>query len=105
MIPALFIVGPGSSAVAEALADAVALAKLSGREPVNWALGHAALYGRFAEGDLASILAHRSSATPGAPQRASEAHSLQPGTAAWSGFGVTAEHPDTAGLDTAGDLT
>jgi hypothetical protein len=65
----------------------VALAKLWGAEAVDWALGHAALHSRFAEGDLASIIAHRATATIGEAHRADEAHSLQPGTRAWEGFG------------------
>jgi hypothetical protein len=51
---------------------------------VDWALGHAASYGRFAEGDLASILAAN---PPGQRRSADEGHSLQPGTSAWEGFG------------------
>jgi hypothetical protein len=77
----------GTARVRAKMADAVALAKLSGPEAVNWALGHAAVYGRFAEGDLAAIIAHRASASAGEAQRASEAHSLQAGTGAWEGFG------------------
>jgi transposase len=77
----------GATRVRAKMADAVALAKLHGRDTVNWALGHAALYGRFAEADLASIIAHRAAAGAGGPQRASEAHSLQAGTDAWKGFG------------------
>lgn len=75
----------GASRVRAKMADAVARAKLSGVEAVNWALGHAAVYGRFAEADLASILAHRAGA--GEPTRAGEDHTLQPGTSAWEGFG------------------
>jgi hypothetical protein len=77
----------GTARVRAKMADAVAPAKLSGPEAVNWALGHAAVYGRFAEGDLAAIIAHRASASAGEAQRASEAHSLQAGTGAWEGFG------------------
>ena len=62
----------GASRVRAKMADAVALARLSGAEAVNWALGHAAVYGRFAEGDVASILAHRASA--GEARQASEDH-------------------------------
>jgi hypothetical protein len=76
----------GASRVRAKMADAVALARLSGAEAVNWALGHAAVYGRFAEADLASIVAHRAS-TAGEPRRASEDHTLQSGTGAWEGFG------------------
>lgn len=77
----------GASRVRAKMADAVALAKLSGVEAVNWALGHAAVYGRFAERDLASILAHRPARGARAPARASEDHSLQAGTNAWKEFG------------------
>lgn len=77
----------GASRVRAKMADAVALAKLSGTEPVNWALGHAAVYGRFAERDLGLILAHRAATTAGNAQQASETHSLQAGTDAWKDFG------------------
>jgi hypothetical protein len=69
------------------MADAVSLAKLSGDEAVDWALGHAAVHNRFADGDLASIVAHRAAARAGESQQAGEDHSLQPGTSAWEGFG------------------
>lgn len=77
----------GATRVRAKMADAVALAKLSGVEQINWALGHAAVYGRFAEADLASIIAHRAGATTGEAQQASETHSMQAGTDAWKGFG------------------
>ena len=77
----------GATRVRAKMADAVALAKLSGPEKVNWALGHAAVYGRFAESDLASIIAHQASSAAGDAQRAGEDHSLQSGTDAWKGFG------------------
>jgi transposase len=70
------------------MAQAVTLAKLHGNQPVDRALGIAALAGRFAEGDLESILAHHQQHnTSGEPTRASEDHSLQSGTSAW--FRVT----------------
>ena len=75
----------GASRVRAKMADSVALARLSGAEAVNWALGHAAVYGRFAEGDVASIIAHRASS--GEARQASEDHTLQSGTGAWEGFG------------------
>jgi hypothetical protein len=77
----------GTSRVRAKMAEAVALAKLHGAPQVSWALGHAAVYGRFSEGDLAAILAHRASAAPGSQHRAGETASLQTGTAAWQGFG------------------
>jgi hypothetical protein len=65
----------------------VALAALHGTATLDWALGHAAVMGRFAEGDLASIIAHHASAAPGEARRAGEDHTLQPGTSTWEGFG------------------
>lgn len=74
----------GTSRVKVKMGEAVDLARLHGVERLDWALGHAATFGRFAEGDLASILA----AQPVGDQRvADEGHSLQPGTGAWEGFG------------------
>ena len=73
----------GTARIKVKMADAVALARLHGVERVDWALGHAATYDRFAEGDLASILA----AHPiGEHRRAAETHSMQPSTKAWEGF-------------------
>jgi len=77
----------GAGRVRAKMADAVAVAKLSGAEAVNWALGHAAVYGRFADADLASIIAHRAAAAAGDTRQAGETHSLQAGTDAWKGFG------------------
>jgi transposase len=75
----------GVSRVKVKMADAVALARLHGVERVDWALGHAATYARFAEHDLASILA----AHPAGEHRsADDVHSLQAGTRAWDGFGA-----------------
>jgi hypothetical protein len=77
----------GTSRVRVKMAEAVALAKLHGTAPVSWALGHAAVYGRFAEQDLALILAHQAAAAPGTARHAGEDYTLQAGTAAWKGFG------------------
>lgn len=66
------------------MADAVALAALHGADAVDRALGQAAMYGRFAEGDLASILGAQRHHNH---HRADESHSLQEGTRAWEGFG------------------
>ena len=53
------------------MAEAVDLAKLHGTGPVNDALERCASYGRFADGDLASILAHQQTGDRDpAPQRA-----------------------------------
>ena len=77
----------GTARVKVKMADAVKLARLHGVERVDWALGHAATYGRFAEGDVASILAAHPA---GQRRRADEDHSLQAGTRAWDGFGSAA---------------
>jgi hypothetical protein len=84
----------GSSRVRAKMAQAVALAKLHGAAQVRWALGHAAVHGRFADGDLAAILVHRASAAPGSAHRAGETASLQAGTAAWQGSGNERGEPD-----------
>ena len=70
------------------MAEAVTFAKLHDPAVVDQALGTAALAGRFAENDLAAILAHQHAASSGAATRASETHSLQPGTSSWASFGA-----------------
>lgn len=67
---------------------AVELASLVGADEVDRALGMAALAGRFADGDLCSIVEHLSRHEAAADLVvADEAHSAQPGTGAWEGFG------------------
>jgi len=80
----------GSTKMRVKMARAVATAKLVGTEQVDWALGHAAVNDRFAEADLASILAHHAAGEHGPIHRASEDHSLTQGTAGWAGLGVAA---------------
>jgi hypothetical protein len=78
----------GTQRIRRKMAEAVDLAKLHGTAPVNDALTRCASYGRFADGDLASILSHQQTATVIAlPQRASEDRSLQASTRGWEGFG------------------
>lgn len=74
----------GTVRVKVKMAEAVTLARLHGHERVDWALGHAAMFCRFAEGDLASIL---ESNPPGHRHSAGDIHSLQTGTAAWRQLG------------------
>jgi len=74
----------GTSRVKVKMGEAVELAALHGVGRVDWALGHAASFGRFADGDLASILAAN---PPGQRRTATDVHSLQTGTGAWEGFG------------------
>ena len=63
--------------------EALTLARSTERGFLDAALGICALSGRFAHGDLASVL----SARPSPVHRIAEEHSLQPGTGAWEGFG------------------
>ena len=97
---AFLALGPGAAAwlteagatgvrrVRRKMAEAVALAKLHGIAQVDQALGTAALAGRFSDNDVIRILAHQRE-NDAEPTRASETHSLQPGTSAWSTFGMT----------------
>lgn len=79
----------GTRRIRPKMAEAIALAKLHGTEPVDRALGTAAIAGRFADNDLLSILDYQTDHDPDQPHsRADEAHSLQRGTAAWSQFGL-----------------
>jgi hypothetical protein len=78
----------GASKVRSKMRRAVELAAVLGAQQVDEALGLAAIAGRFAEADLASILDHL--ATCGAPTDvvvADETHSVQPGTGPWGRFG------------------
>jgi hypothetical protein len=85
----------GASRVRAKMAEAVELAALAGSAAVDAALGTAAVAGRFADGDLLSIAGYQAAAQPaGGVTVADEAHSAQPGTSAWAGFGATA--PGTA---------
>jgi transposase len=67
----------------ERLRDAVSMSGSVDGGQLDEALGLAALAGRFAPGDLASILASRREP----PRRIGESHSLQPGTASWARLG------------------
>ncbi|WP_285509990.1 IS21 family transposase [Actinokineospora sp. NBRC 105648] len=81
----------GARRIRPKMAEAVALAKLHPAAEVDQALGTAAIAGRFAENDLIRILAHQAGREQAEPTGAGEAHSLQPGTSAWSNFGITTE--------------
>ncbi len=65
--------------------EAVQLAALHGAAATDRALGQAAAAGRFADGDLAAILAHQAAAAGGEPSRAGEQSSLAQGTAGGPG--------------------
>ncbi len=74
----------GTARVRAKMAQAVQIAALHGTEAVDRALGQAAAAGRFADGDLAAILAHQASASPGEPSRAGEDRTLAQGTGGWA---------------------
>jgi transposase len=79
----------GASRVRAKMAEAVELAALAGTAAVDAALGTAALAGRFGDGDLLSIAGFQAAGPAGGPAAiADEAYSVQPGTAAWAGFGT-----------------
>ena len=79
----------GTARIRRKMCEAVDLSKLHGTGPVNEALERCAAYGRFGDGDLASVLTHQRQ-TGGElllfPAR-SEQHSLQGSTRRWEGLG------------------
>ena len=81
----------GTPRLRRKLAEAVDLSKLHGVEPVNRALESCANACRFADGDLARILAHQHQRDGGElvpfPTRGEDS-SLQASTKAWEGFGA-----------------
>jgi len=77
----------GTSRIRVKMAQAVQLAGLFGTTEVDAALGHAAVHGRFAEADLASILDHHRQRTSDVQHRAGEGRSLTQGTHSWARYG------------------
>jgi transposase len=69
------------------MSEALALAKLFDPVEVDWALGHAAVHGRFGEADLSSILDHHARQPGAGEHRASEDRSLTQGTSGWARLG------------------
>ena len=84
----------GTTKMRVKMSEALALAKLFDPVEVDWALGHAAVHGRFAEADLSSILDHhhgRGARQPGVDEhRATEGSSLTQGTGGWARLGQRA---------------
>jgi hypothetical protein len=74
----------GTRRVRAKMAEAVQLAALHGVHATDRALGQAGASGRFADGDLAAILAHQASAAPGGLSRAGEDRTLAQGTSGWA---------------------
>lgn len=76
----------GTERMYQKMSHAVELAALHTRADVDWALGHAAVHGRFATGDLDSILA--SKGMNPTRHHASEDTSLAQGTKGWNMLGT-----------------
>lgn len=86
----------GTERIFQKMSHAVDLAGLGVRGDVDWALGHAAVHGRFATGDLDSILATKGMDLT--RRGASETTSLAQGTGGWDLFGrsiIDGEQPRT----------
>jgi transposase len=77
----------GTSRVRRKMAEAIDLSKLHGTERVERALRTCAQAGRFADGDLASILAHQQATGELILFPTPEDRSLQRSTRSWEGFG------------------
>jgi hypothetical protein len=71
--------------ITQKMAEAVALAKIAGQADVDQALGTAAIHGRFAHKDLASIL--NAAGLRADTHTASETQSLTQGTRGWAAIG------------------
>lgn len=83
----------GTERIVQKMAHAVELSALAGRADVDWALGHAGVHGRFATGDLDSILAAKG--LDPTRRGADEHTSLAQGTAGWNLLGRnTSDHPE-----------
>jgi hypothetical protein len=88
------------------MAAAVATAKLRGAGEVDRALGHAAMNGRFGDGDLTSILEHQALVQSGPVHRAGEDRSLTQGTSGWAALGTDPLPPCSHDSDDgAGEVT
>lgn len=75
------------------MTEAVALAVLHGQSVLDDALGTAAVAGRFADGDLESIIVHASGSVRSVLTPPPE-HSLAAGTSVWSELGTAVEEDD-----------
>ena len=76
----------GARGIERRMAESVTLSTLHGAPSIDRALGLAAMAGRFAGGDLESIVVH-ASGEPGVAVVPPAEHSLAQGTKAWSLLG------------------
>jgi transposase len=86
----------GTARIRAKMEAAVTMAKVAGNARVDWALGHAAVNGRFGWRDLSSILNARPPATT---RTASESRSLAQGTSGWAKITRPDGAPGSDGLD------
>ena len=84
----------GTARMRVKMAAAVQLARLFSPTDVDWALGHAAVHGRFAETDLAAILDHHRQQPAAGDHRASETASLTQGTSRWPTTASAGKEPN-----------
>jgi transposase len=80
----------GAPRIRRKMAEAIDLAKLHDPDEVGRALEKCAHAGRFADGDLAAVLAHQQASNAELilfPAQRSEERSLQRSTRSWEGFG------------------
>jgi hypothetical protein len=84
-----WLAAAGVSRIRSKMARAAGLAAVAGADRTGAAPGLAAIAGRFADGDLASITGHLAAeGEAGEVVIADEAHSAQPGTSGWSRLGT-----------------
>jgi hypothetical protein len=78
----------GAARIRSKMTRAVELAAIVGADRIDAALGLAAIAGRFADGDVPSIIDHLAAeGAAGEVVIADEAHSAQPGTSGWARLG------------------
>jgi hypothetical protein len=78
------------------MARAVELADAVGADVMDEALGLAAIWGRFTEGDLPALCDHVAASRRGQSMWVDEDSSVQPGTGGWAaltGIGSTSHDP------------
>jgi hypothetical protein len=86
----------GTERILQKMAHAVELSALAGRADIDWALGHAAVHGRFATGDLDCILAAKGLDLT--RRGAGADTSLAQGTSGWNLFGANIIDAPEAGI-------
>ena len=86
----------GTARMQAKMARAVELADAVGADVVDEALGLAAIWGRFTEGDLPTLCDHVTASRRGQSMWVDEGFSVQPGTSGWAaltGIGSTSQDP------------